>query len=313
MIVQNGIFAPVKKDALQAPDQHHRSGEQNLSTSVINMNSETTIYENAVRKQTDTVEIDDGEVILNLNKNRPVHQTSSDEQGDTSDELINVAEFIADCTVEAERRKSIESGKGAPKEQNELDAHEAEQKIRDTEAAKIRMIATPGNNNGFMTSRPRETSTMVSSVDNNYMVIGTHVEPSLGQKIFRHEYIDFARLLPKDKVSREDDHHMELISRGGSTYFVLVADCECTGSISNFSKWEQAFRVFSNIYSKFFPDRSSELIQYNHIIYTASQTFVWENVYLYGKEFHMHMANFPERSWAVILQQVWSICLRDRV
>ena len=27
----------------------------------------------------------------------------------------------------------------------------------------------------------------------------------------------------------------------------------------------------------------------------------------------MHLSNFPERSWSVILQQAWSICLCDKI
>ena len=148
-----------------------------------------------------------------------------------------------------------------------------------------------------------------AACDDNYIVVGTHLEQALQLKIINHEYVDFARLSPKgNKVSREEDHRMELVSRGGFTYFVPVSDREIS-QITNFSKWEQAFRVYSNIYMRAYPTRASELIQYNHIIYTASCTFVWENVYTYDKEFRMHLSNYPQRSWAIILQQAWSMYL----
>ena len=41
--------------------------------------------------------------------------------------------------------------------------------------------------------------------------------------------------------------------------------------------------------------------------------YTWDNVYGYDKEFRMHLAKHPNRSWAVILQQAWSIKLRDRL
>ena len=106
---------------------------------------------------------------------------------------------------------------------------------------------------------------------------------------------------------------MELVNKGGVTYFVLVSDREVSGLITGFNKWEQAFRVFSNIYTKEYPHRATELIQYNHLIHTASLSFTWDNVYSYNKEFRMHMSNYPQRNWGVILQQVWSVYLRDRV
>ena len=106
---------------------------------------------------------------------------------------------------------------------------------------------------------------------------------------------------------------MELISKGGSTYFVLVADREVNGSISSFNRWEQAFRVYSNIYTRAYLTRATELIQYNHLICTASLSFVWDNVYRYDKEFRLYMSNFPQHNWGIILQQAWSVYLKDKV
>ena len=153
------------------------------------------------------------------------------------------------------------------------------------------------------------------SVDDNYMVIGGHVDPIVQHKIINHEYIDFARLLPKgNRSSSWDDNHMELVNKGGMTYFIPVADREmASGGITNFNKWEQAFCVFSNVYTRAYPSRSSELIQYNHIIFTAMNTYVWDNVYTYDKEFCIHLSKFPQRSWLIILQQAWSMCLKDKI
>ena len=196
--------------------------------------------------------------------------------------------------------------------------------VREAEASKVRIFATPGNFNitdnlvdKFLTQTRNEqeqnqTQTCHSAVvDENYLVIGTHLDQSLVDKIVNGEYVDFARLLPKDRITREEDHRMEIVNKGGLTYFVPVSDREC-GSISNFSRWEQAFRIYSNVYTRRYPYKASELIQYNHIIYTAAQTYVWENVYLYDKEFR-HLSNFPQRSWAVILQQAWMMYLKDWV
>ena len=106
-----------------------------------------------------------------------------------------------------------------------------------------------------------------SVVDENYLVIGSHVEPILQLKIINNEYVDFLRLIPKHGggAPRYDDNRMELVSGAGYTYFVPVSECE-TANIGNFDKWEQAFRVFSNSYTQVHPHRASELVQYNHII-----------------------------------------------
>ena len=133
-------------------------------------------------------------------------------------------------------------------------------------------------------------------------------------KIINNEYADFAKLIPKNRqsVAPEEDHLMELVSKGGCTYFVPISDRETT-AIHNFGKWEQAFRVFSNVYTRAHPHRAAELVQYNHIIFTASCTFVWENVYTYDCEFRRHLSHFPSQNWGVILQQAWSMYLKDMI
>ena len=86
-----------------------------------------------------------------------------------------------------------------------------------------------------------------------------------------------------------------------------------TVTINSFSRWEQAFHIFANIYTSEFPQGSSELIQYNHIIHSIAGMYTWDNVYAYDREFRLHIGRHPERSWLVILQQAWSMKLRDRL
>ena len=150
-------------------------------------------------------------------------------------------------------------------------------------------------------------------VDENYLMIGNYVEDHIRERIENGEYVDFARLLPRDRMEIQEDTKMEIVSRNGRTYFVPAQDLgEGSGGITNFSRWEQTFRVFSNISCRRFPHRSAELIQYNHVIHTAALTYTWENIYLYDRDFRYHLARFPHRSWAVILQQAWTMRLKDR-
>ena len=150
-----------------------------------------------------------------------------------------------------------------------------------------------------------------SLVNDRYMVIGAYVDSGLQEKIKRGKYVDFARLLPKDR-NYGDDQHMELINRGGQSFFVPV-ECESSSGISNISKWEQSFRVYMNVYTKEHPHRAAELMQYNHIIFTAASSYLWDNVYTYDQEFRIHMGNFPNHNWAIILQQAWTMHLKDRI
>ena len=151
----------------------------------------------------------------------------------------------------------------------------------------------------------------MSQFDYDYIVIGGHVDNMLQEKIMAGAYVDFCKLLPKDRITSEEDNgRMDLVVRNGKAFWIPISDGI---TINTFSKWEQAFRVFSNIYTRTRPERAGQLIEYNHIIHTISQTFTWENVYAYDREFRLHMARHPEYSWAIILQQAWSMKLRDRV
>ena len=213
---------------------------------------------------------------------------------------MNVTDqFIADCVAEAERCRS--------KDRQELSR--PEEMLKNAESSKAQMLASPGKQFESVSDTVRMQSI---AIDENYLVVGTHMDSSIKQKIINHEYVDFACLLLKDRITKEEDHHMEIINKGSYTYFVPVSDRENT-EITSHTKWEQAFRVFSNVYTRYYPDRATALIQYSHIIFSAAQTFAWDNVYMYDKEFRIHLSNYPQRSWAVILQQAWSMCLCDKV
>ena len=80
-----------------------------------------------------------------------------------------------------------------------------------------------------------------------------------------------------------DDNRYEMIVRDGKTFWVPASSHENT-AISNFNRWEQSFRVYSDVYMRAYPHRASELVQYCHLIHTASQSYTWENVYIYDKD-----------------------------
>ena len=147
-------------------------------------------------------------------------------------------------------------------------------------------------------------------IDQDYLLVGNHVDESTQEKIVKGEYVDFGKLLPKDKILAEEDGRMELIFKNGKSYWTPVSQ---TVIINNFAKWEQAFRIFCDIYTHHHPDKSPELIQYNHVIHSISLSYTWENVYAYDKEFRIHLSKHPNCNWGVILQQAWSMKLCDRI
>ena len=147
-------------------------------------------------------------------------------------------------------------------------------------------------------------------IDESYDIISSHVDGTLREKIWANEYIDFSKLLHRDRVKAELDRRMELVNRGGMAYYVPVND---SISISGFNRWEQAFRIYSSILTQKFPQKAPELLEYNNIINLALQSFVWHNVYAYDVDFHLHMARNPTRLWSSLLQKAWTLRLKDRL
>ena len=148
-------------------------------------------------------------------------------------------------------------------------------------------------------------------VDEDYLLVASHIDTTTYNKIIAGDYVDFARLISKDKILQEEDQRLEVVIRGDRTFWVPAEKNSL--AIQNFTRWEQAFRVYSDIYLRRQPDRSTELIQYNHIIHMASLTYTWDNVYSYDKDFRLHLSRHPERSWGIILQQAWSMRLKDKL
>ena len=145
------------------------------------------------------------------------------------------------------------------------------------------------------------------------MSVASHIDMAIKQRIKEGQYVNFAKLIPKDKVLTEDDNRVQYIMKGGGTFFVPASESPSSTAITSVTKWDQAFHVYSDIYCHFNPTQSTELIQYSHVIHTAASSYVWDNVYAYDRDFCLHMAVNVGQTWAIILQQAWSMRLRDRI
>ena len=153
----------------------------------------------------------------------------------------------------------------------------------------------------------------ISAIDEDYQMIDSQVDLAMKGKIENFEFIELSRLLPKTRGYFENDQQrLEIVNRNGVSYLSPVSERE-TLAISSYSRWEQTFRIYANILTKAYPFKATELYQYSHVIQLASVTYVWENVYAYDKEFRHHILHHPSRSWSVILQQAWTMLLKDRI
>ena len=84
-------------------------------------------------------------------------------------------------------------------------------------------------------------------MDESYLVVGNYIEEGLRSRIENGEYVDFARLLPRDR-----DNRMELVNKNGHTYFVPASNQGSSDNaiISNFpdgSRLSRFLRIFTQI------------------------------------------------------------------
>ena len=320
--------------------------QETVDISPNSVNSEVTIYTNAVKNGLAL----DSEISKNILKDQEpivaIHNplTSSDEDGliETSDEFGNDAEqmgynetsqqkLISDfitatrndsagahlpSTSKQNRQQNVNTRRILPQinHQQELSPKQrGDQLIRDAEVSKARIFDVPGNEIDEFESTNFTTQFMRSAMmDENFLLVASHVDQMTQEKIVKGEFVDFGRLIPKDRIlTSEDENKMQLVMKGNQSYWVPMQGEGA--SISSFAKWEQAFRVYSDVYTRAHPSRASELVQYNHVIHTAAMSYTWDNVYQYDKDFRLHLARNPHRSWGLLLQQAWSLRLKDRI
>ena len=145
--------------------------------------------------------------------------------------------------------------------------------------------------------------------DDDFFHVTCRLDHSLKTKIEAGEFVDLEKLLPKEHsglIDTRGDQVMELVSKGGPTYFAPKSnDVKITG----IGKWEQAFRIYAAVYSKANPNRSAEIWEYVYVINAAASAHSWESVAFYDYTFRQLMAAKLMRSWAKTYLQGWNLAM----
>ena len=84
---------------------------------------------------------------------------------------------------------------------------------------------------------------LISKMDEDYQMIDAHIDKTLRRKIQDFEFIDLARLLPRNRgITAEDEQHqrLEIVTKNG-TSFLLPAPDHDNLTINSYGRWEQAF------------------------------------------------------------------------
>ena len=252
---------------------NHRpsTGTSHMSKSV------ETIYRNAVEKQCSS----SSEEGVNISDETMDLFSDADFQPDYDDELLETEMDLEPDHQQHGTSTKLSSHQGhsatparlsLPKAVPQLKSPEeiAEDLIIDAENRKTVAFSLAGKDNLNFTAK----------IDEEYLVVGVHVNETTKTKIIKGEYVDFGKLLLRDCILAEGDSRLELVVRNGKTFWMPVSELV---SINGFSKWEQAFQIYSNVYTAQYPHKATKVIQYNHIIHSIAGIYTWENVYSYDK------------------------------
>ena len=124
----------------------------------------------------------------------------------------------------------------------------AEQAILNAEKFKA-SINTSGMNN--TDSVPPVDLNFDDNKDQDFSEATCHVDQPTKSKISRGQFIEVAKLIPKQRVMKNDEaKRLEFINKDGMTYYIPSSYEDKEQKITNVRRWEQGFKVYADIYSK---------------------------------------------------------------
>ena len=279
--------------------------------------SDTTIYTPGLRKR---------QIEKLTQPNPPMEATDQTDKLGHIDEYLNsfrLGQYPAD-TRRDDPQPSTSHGSGMVDRQEEMRRqqdqarHITNEVILEAERHKAAVAPPAGETLNFQNN----VLGCVPSVDvnfndddtSNYCQVTSHVDKTTQGKVAKGQLVELDKIMPKENVSKvnSNENRLEFVSKEGRTFFVPQYDRESVNNkITGIRSWEKAFRVYAAIYTRANPHRGAEIYQYVHSINLAAASFVWENVAHYDFQFRKIMSDNPQRSWAKIHNQLWSLSMRE--
>ena len=153
----------------------------------------------------------------------------------------------------------------------------------------------------------------VNDNDDDFLQSTCHVDENTEMVIAKGVFIDLEKILPKQKnlKSVEEAKRLQLVTQNGVTFFAPCTDKET--KIVDVQKWEHAFRVYATLYAKHNPHHAYEICHYQQTISNAAANFSWDNVAYYDYYFRQMMSRKPQRSWAKVFTELWTLSMKDPI
>lgn len=129
--------------------------------------------------------------------------------------------------------------------------------------------------------------------------MAAHLSKKTEQAITNGEYVDLCSLLPCNTDRGLDPQQFTVSLNNQSVTIPLpqTSSQRAKTKIDSIEKWLTAFSIFMSVIVSKFPNRSLSLLNYMHIIRTASAKFRGMAWYAYDIEFRKRAAKDPSLDW----------------
>ncbi len=137
--------------------------------------------------------------------------------------------------------------------------------------------------------------------------LGTGVAQSIKAKIIKGEYVDLVTLVEKKDPYMQYHENQGIALSVNQSGQIIWKSNKPKQMITSISAWTSAFLIFTSVYLSAHPTRTQELLKYMHLVRTAASRyggFGWRS---YDQQFRLRMQEYPQRSWAVIDNELWSL------
>ena len=139
--------------------------------------------------------------------------------------------------TEDDRRRSQAPDEQRPStSREEVPEERADRMLCEVEQGKSRIYQTPGK--GLIDIERQFVHSAMC--DEEYYVLAAHLDEGVCEKIGKGQYLDFAKLVPKDRLIVEEEQKLQMLIKNGQTFWVPVNE---GSAITGYAKWLRAFRI----------------------------------------------------------------------
>lgn len=187
-------------------------------------------------------------------------------------------------------------------EQEEAARDRADEVIRDIQRNKADLAKPAGE-------WSRQLETLL--IDMKHFHLTSHVDRKIRAQILAGDFtVDFCRLAPQSRSRCRADQRLQMSIHDRKPLFTPV-DKDNVKEINSYKQWEIAFKVFMGIMIGKWPEKADELLEYSHVIQTASLSYPWESVFNYDIAMRELITDNPTWLWGSICQRTWALELGE--